>query len=188
MSQFEYIMVMVALILALALAQSLRGLSEIVTSQKRYWPHALWLVSLAFIMVQGWWADWDYNAVGEWRFTTYLLVLASPAISFAAAHLLVPATRAIDIDWQAQFSAVRQWFFGLLITYFLVAVVQSVFLYGTPLLHPYRLFQILLILILLVGFFVHNDRVQKALPPLFIAINIIGQLVVRMNIGALMID
>ena len=79
MSQFEYIMVMVALILALALAQALRGLAEIVTSRKRYWPHSFWLVTIVFLMVQAWWADWNYNAVEEWRFTTYLLVLASPA-------------------------------------------------------------------------------------------------------------
>lgn len=37
MSQFEYMMVMVSLILALAIAQALRGLSEIVTSEKRYY-------------------------------------------------------------------------------------------------------------------------------------------------------
>ena len=78
--------------------------------------------------------------------------------------------------------------FGLLIAYFLVAVIQSVLLYGTPLLHPYRLFQISSILVLLVGFFVDNDKVQKALPPLFIASVVIAQFVVRMNIGALMVD
>ena len=65
-------MVMVALILALALAQALRGLSEILTSPNRYWPHSLWLVNMIFLIVQAWWANWDYNAIDEWRFTTYL--------------------------------------------------------------------------------------------------------------------
>ena len=36
-------MVMVSLILALAVAQALRGLSEVVTSEKRFWPHTVWL-------------------------------------------------------------------------------------------------------------------------------------------------
>jgi len=45
MSQFEYRMVMVSLILALAVAQALRGLSEVVISEKRYWPHTFFGIS-----------------------------------------------------------------------------------------------------------------------------------------------
>ena len=47
-------MVMVSLIFAMALAQGLRGLSEIVTSRKGYQPHTMWV-----------WAYWDFNIVDE---------------------------------------------------------------------------------------------------------------------------
>ena len=97
MSQFEYIMVMVSLILALAVAQELRGLSEVVTSEKRYTPHTAWIAYFALLIIQNWWAYWDYNNIEEWRFTTYLFVLLSPIILFASVYLLVPTTRTSDI-------------------------------------------------------------------------------------------
>lgn len=188
MSQFEYIMVMVALILALALAQALRGLAEIVTSRKRYWPHSFWLLTIVFLMVQAWWADWHYNAVEEWRFTTYLLVLASPAISFAKVHLLVPSTRSDSFDWHKQFDAVRLWFFGLLISYVLIGIIQSVVLYGTPLIHPYRLFQGLFIAIAIAGIVTRSQKVHGVLPLLLLATLTISQVLVRMNLGALLVN
>ena len=181
-------MVMVALILALALAQALRGLSEIVTSRNRYWPHTLWLVNMVFAIIQAWWSDWDFNTVDEWQFTTYLLALASPTLLFAGVYLLVPATRSTNIDWHDQFYRVKQWYFGFSIIYVLLAIVVTVTVYGTSLIHPYRLFQALLIAILLVGMVTRNERVQRVLPLLFLASITMSQLLVRMKIGALMAD
>ena len=188
MTQFEYIMVMVALILALALAQALRGLAEVVTSRNRYWPHSFWLITIVFLMVQAWWADWSYNAVEEWRFTTYLLVIASPALSFAKVHLLVPSTRSDSFQWRKQFDAVRYWFFGLLIAYILIGIIQGVVLYGTPLMHPYRLFQGLFITIAIAGIATRSQRVHRVLPLLLLAALTISQVLLRMNLGASMVN
>jgi len=188
MSQFEYIMVMAALILALALAQALRGLSEIVTNRNRYWPHSFWLVTIVFLMVQAWWADWNYNAVEEWRFTTYLLVLASPAISFAKVHLLVPSMRSDSFDWRKQFDAVRHWFFGLLMAYVLVGIFQGTILYGTPLVHPYRVFQGFFIVVAIAGILSRSHKVHRVLPLLLLAALAISQVFVRMNAGASIVD
>lgn len=99
MSQVEYIMVMCALTLALALAQALRGLSELITSPTRCIPQILWLIVMTGLMVQGWWADGDYNAIGDWTFTAYFLALLSYAIPFFRFHLLVPATRSANFGW-----------------------------------------------------------------------------------------
>ncbi len=188
MSQFEFIMVMVALILALALAQALRGLSEILTSRNRYWPHTLWLVNMVLAIIQAWWADWDYNTVDEWRFTVYLLALTPPTMIFAGVYLLVPATRSADIDWRNQFYKVKQWFFGFSIIYVMLAFFVTIEVYGTPLLHPYRLFQGSLVAIFAAGLVSRNETVQRILPLLLLAILVLSQLFVRMNIGALMAD
>ncbi len=188
MSQFEFIMVMVSLILALALAQALRGLSEIVTSRNRHQPHTIWVIAYVFLIAQHWWAYWDFNLVDEWRFTTYLLALTMPAIVFASVYLLVPATRSADIDWREQFYRVKQWFFGLGIAYVLLAIFVNVEYFGTPLIHPYRLFQASYLIIYLVGFVSSNEKVQRALPILLFVSFVSSQLLIRMNIGALMAD
>ena len=84
MTQFEYVMIMVSLILALALAQALRGLSEIVTSNKRYWPHAIWLVTFVLLILQAWWAYWDFNVIEIWTVTAYIATMIMPVILFAS--------------------------------------------------------------------------------------------------------
>ena len=75
MTIFEYIMVMVSIILALALAQLLRAVAELITSTRRYWVHIIWVVILAL-----------------------LSVLLLPTIVFLLAYLLVPSQRAEDTD------------------------------------------------------------------------------------------
>ena len=187
MSQFEYIMVMVALILALALAQALRGLSELATSRSRHWPHTLWLLTMVLLMVQGWWADWDYNAVKEWQFTTYLLAISSYAMLFAGIHLLVPATRTASFDWREQYWAVQKWFFGILFVYFVVAIYVGVVHYGTSLMHPYRAFQSLWLLIPVISAFSKSEKLHTFLTILFLTTLIVSQVLIRMKIGALMV-
>ena len=175
-----------SLILALALAQALRGLSEIVTSRNRYWPHTLWLVNMVFVIVQSWWADWDYNTVEEWRFTTYLLALSAPTLAFAGVYLLVPATRSASIDWRDHFYKVKDWYFGFSIMYVLVATVVTVQVFGTPWIHPYRLVQGLLIVIFAAGIIARNETAHRVLPLVFFAVLTMSQLLLRMRIGALM--
>ena len=185
MSQFEFIMAMVSLIMALALAQGLRGLSEILVSEKRYSPHTLWVVAYVLMILLGWWGFWDFNVVQQWKLTTYLVVLTLPTILYTGIHLLVPSTRESDIDWRAQFLRVRRLFFGLGVAMVLLAVFVNIQYFDTPSMHPYRLAQAVYITIFSVGFFAEDERVQRSLPVFFIASFTVSLLLVRMNIGAL---
>ena len=188
MTQFEYVMVMVSLILALALAQTLRGLPEILTSDKRYWPHALWLATLVLLVLQAWWAYWDFNVIEVWTVTAYIATLVMPVILFASIYLLVPATRDADIDWRNHFYSVRRWFFVLGILMSSMAIFVTIWYFDTPLLHPYRVFQAIFLGIWVVGIVSASERVHKALAVLMMASLILSQVVIRMQIGALMAD
>lgn len=188
MSQFEFVMVMVALILALAVAQALRGLAEVVTSEKRFWPHTVWLIYYVLLVIQMWWAYWDYTNVEVWRFTTYLFALTNPIIMFASVHLLVPSARTSAIDWRKHLSAVRRSVCGLGVIFIATAVVATVIFFGSPWLHPYRIFQGLVGALYLIGFFSKNETINNAIPYLLISTVVISQLVVRSNIGALIAD
>ena len=185
MSQFEYIMVMVSLILALAVAQALRGLSEVVASAKRHTPHTVWIAYFTLLIIQNWWAYWDYNNVEEWRFTTYLFVLLGPIIFFASVYLLVPTTRTSDIDWREHLSTVTPWVGGLGVISVAAAVAANVIYFDSPLLHPYRIFQALFGALYLAGIFAKNEKVQSAIPYLLLLTLITSQLVIRSKIGAL---
>lgn len=186
MTQFEYVMVMVSLILALALAQALRGLSEIVTSSRRYWPHALWLVIFVLFILQSWWAYWDFNMLKSWTITAYIAALISPILQFAAIYLLVPATRTADVDWRAHFFRVRRWFFLLGLLFTSMAIFVNTWYFETPLLHPYRLFHAVFVGTWIAGLASGNERFNKVLAVLMMVNLVVSQVVIRMQLGALM--
>lgn len=185
MSVFEFIMVMVSVILALALAQLLRALTEIPTNAKPYWVHSTWVGVIAFIVIQTWWAYWDLTQVETWTFLGYLTVLFVPIAWFMLTYLLVPAARTRDTDWQVHFFQVARWFFLFLCLSTIVATLTSWTLLGAPLLHPYRAFQATLAGIVLTGVFVSSHKAHSRLVALYITVLLVSQLVIRMNLGAL---
>ena len=108
-------MVMVSLILALALAQALRGATELVTSRNRYFTHGLWIVLSIMMILQTWWAYWDWNSITAWQITTYMVAVVYPMALFSVVYILVPATRSSDMDWHAHFFAIRIWLFATML-------------------------------------------------------------------------
>ena len=186
MTVFEYIMVMVSLVLALALAQGLRGLSEMVRSPRRYLPHTLWVVMIIVLVIQTWWAYWDFNRINDWQVTHYAGVLVFPIVLFTILHLLVPATRTENTNWSEHFFAVKQWFFGLMIFLSIFAAYINMFIFDAPFLHLNRLFQGLFIVLWIVGLSTSSQRIQYVLPVVYLGIIVTNQVVVRMQIGAMM--
>ena len=185
MSIFEFIMVMVSLILALALAQALRGATELVTSTKRYWVHAVWLFSIILLILFTWWSYWDWNVVSEWRLTTYLGALIFPMILFTTVYLLVPATRTVDTDWQAHFFSIRVWFLSLMMIMIACAIAYNILIFETPFFHPYRIFHVGLLLIYLTGLLSQSPKIHGVLSIANLVIFVASQIAIRMEAGAL---
>ena len=80
MSIFEYLMVMVSIILGLSITQVLRGLSKIARSPRRSVAVTLYGVFLFALHVQTWWALWDLSDVPEWNFVFFLLLISIPSV------------------------------------------------------------------------------------------------------------
>lgn len=185
MTIFEYIMVMVSIILALALAQLLRAIAELFTNPRRYWVHTLWVVILVLFVVQFWWAYWDFNVVETWTFDIYLVVLVAPILVYLEANLLVPVNRGEEYDWKSHFKNIYRWFFSFLILIIIAAIFVSVIFLDTPLLHTYRAFQVTLLALSFAGLVAQSDRAQGIVAVAYLFVFLISQAVVRMNLGAL---
>ena len=185
MTIFEYLMVMVSLILALGLAQGLRGLTELVTSKHSWWVHTVWVLSFIFLAIQTWWAYWDLTSVSDWRFWQYQVVLVIPVLTFAVMYLLIPATRSSDVDWRAHFYRIRTWLYTGLMLVAITGTVFGIILLDTPFLHPYRLFHGTIVVIAVIGILSERDRVHEVLCLLFLSSFIVSQIVIRGEAGAL---
>lgn len=127
MSPFEYLSVLVSIILGLAIAQLLSGAARLIQIRNRIRPHAttlLWMAVLFLIDTQIWWAAFERRDSSEWNFFLFLFYLLQPILAFLLSFLVLPELGDEDeIDLAANFTGNRQWFFGLLALLPLVSLV-----------------------------------------------------------------
>jgi len=180
---FEYLMVLVSIILGLGVTQVLRGLSRLARSDSTYGALAIWAVFLFYMHIQVWWALWDLHAVPDWNQAFFILLVLIPCSLFGATELLLPMGATPETDWRAHFFEVRRWFFAMMIVMMSFAVVESRVFLGTPLTHPYRIVQALVITALIIGFVSGKPRVQPWLAVSALGVVLAGQVLFRLVPG-----
>jgi multidrug transporter EmrE-like cation transporter len=184
MTVFEYLMVMTSIVLAVALTQLLRGMTEVWRSQHRYWPQLSWAIVLSVVTVQIWWAFWDLHQVEEWTAYGFVTILCFPVLIYLATAILMPQRQAVDTDWREYFVAQRRDFLVLLAIFVIASMLLSWVLLDLPLSHPYRLWQASMALLVLSGIFLTGERYHHWLPWIFLAVLIASQVLFRSRPGA----
>ena len=120
MSLFEFVTVMVSMILALCLGQLLRSASFLAKTErevKAYLPFTLWSVVILLAVVNQWWSLWDLRNL-DWSYVSFLYILVAPVLVTFATGLLSPnLPRSGPIDLQAQYARVRRLFSVSFIAY-----------------------------------------------------------------------
>jgi hypothetical protein len=118
MSQFEYLSVLISIIVGLALTQLLSGAARLIQLRHRVPAHATtycWMALMFLVNTQMWWAAFERRGAADWNFFSFLLYLLMPIIGFLLSYLLVPPLDDNDtIDLSTNFAENRPWFFGLL--------------------------------------------------------------------------
>lgn len=118
MTQFEYLSVLVSIIIGLALTQLLSGAARLIQLRRRVRMHAptlLWMATLFLIDVQVWWVAFDRRSTTEWQFFGFVLYLLIPIMLFLLCYLVLPDMGDEDsADLRGNFEGNRGWFFGLL--------------------------------------------------------------------------
>lgn len=179
MTIFEYLMVLVSIVLGFALTQLLRGLAKFLRSENRELAITLWALFLFLICLQNWWAFWDMRVVEDWTQFKFIFVALVPITLFVTVELLVPMSTTAKTDWAEHYRSVRVWFAaaGVLLTS--LATILSWALMQVPWAHPYRLMQAGIILSFSAGLFTSNERTLRIAPACAIAVLLTGQLLFR---------
>lgn len=92
-SAFEYVTVLISIILGLGITQILTGIADLIHQSNRvklYWPHLLWVFIILVLHVQEWWVTYELKDFQLWRLPTFLFVMIYPIILFILARLLFP--------------------------------------------------------------------------------------------------
>jgi hypothetical protein len=94
MTPFEYVIVLISIILGLGITTILTGLAEQIKHSsltKIYLPHAIWIVLVFVLHVHEWWQNYSLKSVQVWELPMFLFILLYPINLYVLAHLLFPS-------------------------------------------------------------------------------------------------
>ncbi len=184
MTLFEYLSVAFSIVLSLAAVRLLSGVSVCFVPERRYWPHATWVVLILLLSAMVWWNFWSFKDV-QWNFIRFLLTLIIPALIYLQAAALVPESPGTVQSWREHFFAARKRFFVALALFFLLIGVNAWLLLDLPFLHPARVLQALALGFALSGAVSTHNGWHQALPLIFLAMLLIAALALFLQPGSL---
>ena len=126
MSLFEFLMVLVSIIVGLGVAEILTGIAQQIrfrASSIGYWVHSCGVTLIFLALLQNWWELWELRDADEWTFSGLVLMLLAPGGLYLIAHLIFPEPIQ-GADFKAYYySAMRPvwWLAGL------VAITSTLF-------------------------------------------------------------
>ena len=182
MSPFEFVTVLVAVIVGLGISHLLVGLGRAIHDLKTasmWWVQIFWTGAVFYYLALFWWNLYFTNDGANWTQLEYLFLLLHAALPFFAAVLLYRPGATGAIDMKATFEANRQWFLGV---WLLIAIadVPTTAMQGNLFSPWYYLPTIgILLVLLLIGFFTASPRYQGFLATFFLLFGVVWPIVVR---------
>ena len=136
MGAFEYLSVLISIILALGMTRVLAGVGEMLQARRDrriYWVHVIWIVNLFIYLVVAWWIFYRWRNQQSWNFYLFVFVLISPTILYLASMLLFPRESSVDelVDYKTHYYANHRAFFAIF-SMFTVVDVADTLLKGIP--------------------------------------------------------
>ena len=116
MESFNYLSVLLAIILGLAITQVLQGLRGLILTRakvKLYFPTLIWCGLVLLMTVQGWWASFSMRTHSNWTFLALLIIVLHATSLYMVAALVLPdVTGEKVVDLREHYFAHRPWFYS----------------------------------------------------------------------------
>ena len=186
MQLFEFLMVLMSIIVGLGIAALLTGVADLLRARREstlYWVHGMIVLTIFLALAQVWWESRALRTVPEWTFVGLLLMLASPTCLFMIAHLLFPRDPDVT-DYEKYYFEVAQalWLLGAA-----AATVGSLFrpiVFGETLLVVDNLSSLPTILICVSLALTNNRRAHALLAPSLLVVVFLDIVLINRIIGA----
>ena len=171
MTHFEYIAVIVSIILGLGIVRLLGSLDQ-VFSKDRYWPHAVWVITIFWLHVQNWWAFWDMRTI-SFNIALYIIWIVLVSLMYLCSVALTNR-KTDEVPWKEHYYQQKNWFFGVQAATIVAAIFVSFIFFGTSFLHPYRALQLSLLVLAIVLIFSDREKVHEIVSVLFLSLFFVG--------------
>lgn len=99
MTEFEYISVLLSIIIGLAVTQLLSGIARLVRDGRSLAP-AWWIMAIVATLLLGslqvWWTSFGWRRLENWTFFSYATFMVLPALLYLLSYLALPADLHLD--------------------------------------------------------------------------------------------
>jgi len=133
MRAFEYIAILLSIIISFAFAHLLNGIAHIIEHGVKRFSLLLthWIVWCLFLCVDYWFTIWHARDTKVWTLAYVSLLLTQGALIYIAARLVVPAPiKDEPVDLSAFFDSHRRKFMGAIVTLAIVNEATNLTLEG----------------------------------------------------------
>jgi len=170
MGVFEYIGVLISVIMGLAITHLAVGASKLIQNRatsKLCLPHALWTLNVLLYILMIWWSMFWWSGLEDWTAYHYLGITVYAIVMFLMAAMLYPYDMDNNIDIEAYFFKNRIWFFSLMMIAWILDIPETVGkeITGVREMPPrYFIFVSSMIALAIIGIVSSNRGVHRALP------------------------
>ena len=128
MDVFEYLGVILSVVMGLGVTHILAGLSKTIhfrNSVKIYWVQALWSVNVLIYIVTIWWGMFWWSGLQDWSYFQFMLLILYAILLFFCASLIFPWEISGDFDFEKHFYETRPWFFAVFVLAWCVDIPET---------------------------------------------------------------
>lgn len=133
MDRFEYVMVLISIIIGLGIAHVLMGVGGVIDRRSRGQPplelsvtYGAWLGFVFFWLIHFWWWEFRFSELQpEWTLGLYLFLISYAMVLFLMAVVLVPRSWEGVENLDEFFLQRRGWFYSIVIATTVFDVVDS---------------------------------------------------------------
>jgi hypothetical protein len=183
---FDYLTVLISIVLGLAITNVLTRLALVMQARQRtnfYWPPIAWAIWIFFIAVQHWWSQWSWRRSPEPSFGGFWLQLLTPVLLFLISALVLP-DREVDgkLDLEDWYFYNRRWFFGLLFFVPAVSILEEIVRSGRMSSAVNLWFLVAFDVVAAVSFFVTSRRAGEWITAQVLVMTLIYVLLLNLNL------
>jgi len=164
LSLFEFIVAMISVILALAVAELLLGVARLVENLPRvrfFSAHSVWNVNLFLFTFLHWWSLWTFRDL-TWNFGMFFYSLLAPALMFFAATVINPRNLAGgQTDLASYFLDIRKPFLTVVTAMMVLSSLDGPLFRTEPAFNSLRAVQFLIIALPVWGYLSDSRRIQS---------------------------
>lgn len=128
MSSFEYLGILVSVVMGLALTRLTASASQSIKRRdvKVFWVQLAWTFGIWLYVLAIWWGMVSWDFLDSWTFPLFLFIMLYATVLYLLADALYPHRMPPGTDLEAHFYDHRRWFFGLLAFAALVDTPETV--------------------------------------------------------------